>query len=203
MATVFSRSKCPRCAEEYAQRHAHVATKAQTDSTRIERMTTFRNVKHVEASKDQSALIGILLGTEARDITRSMLELSTEVLDDMFGKILYHDVLLQLELSYACQYEEARMRGYRKQFATFIQSRQNTRDGSTLDESKTVQSVFSFSAKGSRGLRLELTPNEQHAAWNDPDADTDYTMLFDTARDVRWDEEHEKRAEAWQRRNGI
>jgi hypothetical protein len=106
--------------------------------------------------------------------------------------------MLELECLYSAQYEEAKKHGYRKHFATFIQRQQSYRDGRTLDMDKVRVSNFTNSFKGSPNARYVLQTDIE-----DIDEHTDYTMLFDTARDMRFDEEHEARAERWKYRNGI
>ena len=132
-------------------------------------------VKQSKEDMNRSDMVKTLLHDEAINATRSELEKLGDSVDDLYGKVLYYQNLHELELKYAYLYKSFRSSGYRKQFATFIQMMQASYDGST------------------RG----------NDSWDGSEEELDYSMLFDTRKDYRWDEEHAVREDKWKFKHQI
>src|SRR5574338_675606 len=150
--------------------------RVKKDVQNIQRAVISRKNVVAQGCEDRRELVKTLLSIEALDITRRELETLGDSVDELYGKIRFHDVMFELELSYSFRWMEARKRGYKKQLATFIQTSQSYNDGLTSDGYDVWANAW----------------HDETITCQELEEGLDYARLFSTFNDYRWDDEHSR-----------
>lgn len=163
--------------------------KVKRDNANCVRGRMTRKAVVTQGCEDRRTLVPTLLMFEACEIVNRELsklcELDSECIDDELEIVLvcalYNEVYLELESGYTFKWRQARKLGYKKQLASFIQECQGMFDGSTADVLCAWPHGWFDDSIDAFDLENEL----------------DYLHVIETARDYRFDDEHEARAKLW------